>query len=45
MQKDMLIYWKPNVLYMTEEGVVEVEILQKYNPCNFKFVELPVEED
>ena len=45
IEKDMIIWWKPNVLYMTEDGVVEVEILQNYNPWNLKFVELPVEED
>ncbi|EKE41720.1 hypothetical protein ENUP19_0248G0016 [Entamoeba nuttalli] len=41
----MVIVWKPNLLYMTEDGVLEAEILTKYSPWNIKFVELPPDEN
>ncbi|EDR28176.1 hypothetical protein EDI_096990 [Entamoeba dispar SAW760] len=41
----MVIVWKPNLLYMTEDGVLEADILTKYSPWNIKFVELPPDEN
>ncbi|ELP87359.1 hypothetical protein EIN_096160 [Entamoeba invadens IP1] len=41
INKNIIIYWKPNVIYMTEDGVTEISILQKYNPWKMKYVDTP----
>lgn len=45
IEPHVIITWKPNVLYMTDDGVTNIDLIQRYCPWQIEFVETPISDE